>query len=177
MRAIDRGLAYRPDEPTLTSLLARLMPSNTAGAVGTPSQPQPVPRTPRRGRWPWLAGGLVIAAAGAGAVGLATRRAPAPGYDFENPKAVVQAVIDAAASGDTSVLKTLCIGETEPRARALCNVRPDIWAQVRPLFHGAVIDGAYRTADGATIMIRFASQRRDTIELLRRRGRFYLRDL
>ncbi|MEJ7598789.1 MAG: serine/threonine-protein kinase [Kofleriaceae bacterium] len=175
MRAIDRGLAYRPDEPVLTSLLARIMPPNTASAVATPAQPVAVPR--RRRRWPWLAGGLALATATTVGV-LATRGGnTAPSYDFENPKAVVQAVIDAAQTGDTSVLRTLCIGETERRALALCEVRPEIWTQVRPLFQGAVIEGAYRTTDGATITIRYASQRRDTIELLRRRGRFYLRDL
>jgi hypothetical protein len=189
MRAIDRGLAYRPGEPTLESMLARIMPPNTAGAVGTPRRPRPITAEAiaptqlaiptKRRRWPWFAGGGVVLAAAAIIAMIATRNAPAPaGPDLGDPRVVMQAVIDAAKTGDHGLLTQLCNTDSEPSAQRLCDARPGTttFTRLRELFRDGSVEGAYRTADGATVMLRLGSKRA-SVELVRRHGRYYIRTL
>jgi hypothetical protein len=190
MRAIDRGLAYRPGEPTLESMLARIMPPNTAGAVGTPRRPRTITAEAvaptqlaiavRRRRWPWLvAGGALAVVAGSVAIVYALRGdAKPPGPDLQDPLAVMQVVIDAAKSGQPGHLTQLCNADSSSGAQRLCDARPGsaAWTKLRELFGDASVEGSYRTTDGATVMLRLGSKRAN-VELSRRHGRYYLRNL
>lgn len=183
MRALDRGLAYRPEDPALHALLSRVMPpGGVATATGTPRQPTTLPGPRHRRRW--IAAGAVLAGAG----GLAAALALSPGgsasaarYDFADPRAVAQAVIDAVRSGDPAQLQGLCIDDSEESVERICEARPEapIWPRLRDLFQDAIIDGVYRTADGATLNLRLGpgGRRAGVLELWRRRERYYLRSM
>ncbi|HEY5933767.1 MAG TPA: hypothetical protein VIU61_04015, partial [Kofleriaceae bacterium] len=101
-----------------------------------------------------------------------------PGPDLEDPRAVMQVVIDAAQTGKPGLLSQICNGESEPAAQRLCDARPGspTWTKLRELFQDASVEGSYRTTDGATVTVRYGSKRA-SVELTRRQGRYYLRSL
>jgi hypothetical protein len=190
MRAVDRGLAYRPDDAELAAVLATIMP----GGAPSARSPAPAPADPiaptavatpvspprRRRRWPWLAAGGAIAAAGTAiAIAVGGQDAPAR-FDYTEPAAVLEALIHAARTGDVRELPGLCLDrEGTDEVRAICAITPfaQRWPEFRTAFHDATIEGVYRTEDGAYVMVRLApdSPRPVTVDLLRRRGRFYLK--
>ena len=195
MRALDRGLAYRPDDAELASALAAIMPAGAprpgapvrpvpvpADAIAPTTPATPVPASRRRRRWPWLAAGGAVAAAGTAiAIGVGGQGAAAR-FDYTEPTAVLEAVIDAAQTGDVRELPGLCLDrEGTDEVRAICEITPfaATWPAFRARFHDATIEGAYRTEDGAYVLLRRGpgAGRAATVDLVRRRGRFYLKAL
>jgi hypothetical protein len=102
-----------------------------------------------------------------------------PAYDFTEPAAVFQAVIDAARTGDTTALPGLCLGDAEDMALAMCEMTPfsSKWDEFRALFLDAVVEGTYLSEDSAIVSLRYGpgGRSRANVRLVLRRDRFYLK--
>ena len=204
VRALDRALAYRPGDPELAAAIDALMPGASTrlpaarglrhrgsrsrmtttpealAPTGVAVEPAKPPRPPRRRRWPWvIAVGVGVAGAGATALAFAMRGGDAPAYDLSQPSEVAQVVLDAAKTGDATLLPSLCLeGEGEPAVHAICGLTPgsDKWATFRAMFAEASVSGALRNELGA--LVRYDHPREPgRFVLLRRHGRYYLQDL
>ena len=190
MRAIDRAMAYDPNEPSVTGALAAVMPKVQA-AGSDPSAPAPttplvlseVPKGPSRrtARWPWLVlGAAIIAAAGTTAAVVQRKGAGSSGpkLDRTDPESVVRSVIWAAHTGNTDHLMSLCLpGEGDGDVREICTVSKDSprWSSFVLYFGQAEVIGSRRGPGGAEVGIRLGSMGdTETINMIERGGQYYL---
>ncbi len=179
MRAIDRGLAYRPDHPGLAAALAAALP----GPAARPSQvtqpaiavPAPAP-APRGGlRWSWLAGGVAILAIGA-AVGSQVVRRRGHG-SYTDPAQLVATLVDAARSGDAGELADLCLPDRGDRdVHELCELTEASprFPAFREMFRDAQVLAVRRGWDGAEVDFRFDGGHTETMKMVIAGGRLYL---
>ena len=187
MRAIDRAMAYAPDEPTVTSALAQIMPRVQA-AGSDPHAGAPFDATPsgsrsgraaRAARGPWpLAGALAVAGAGITAAVLQSRGSSGPPLDRRDPESVVRSVIWAARTGNADHLPSLCLPDAGDRdVHEVCAATPGspLWPQFLAAFHDAEVVGSRRGVGGAVVAIRVSSLGdTETINMIERSGLYYL---
>ncbi|MBL8625157.1 MAG: serine/threonine protein kinase [Myxococcales bacterium] len=180
MRAIDRGLAYRPDHPGLAAALATALPAPAAPPVGpTPATvvalPAPPP-VPRGGlRWSWLGGGVAILAIGA-VVGSQVVRRRGHG-SYTDPAQLIATLVDAARSGDASELADLCQpGRGDRDVRELCELTETSprFPAFREMFRDAQVLAVRRGWDGAEVDFRFDGGHTETMKMVIAGGRLYL---
>lgn len=101
--------------------------------------------------------------------------------DFGDPKSVTAALFWAAAHDDDTHLASLCdpAGENDAETARVCGLRrgaPD-WAAFRAAFAEATLNGEPRiSGDRASIYLVYGAGRAETetMELVRREGRWYL---
>lgn len=101
--------------------------------------------------------------------------------DFERPKSVVASIFYAARSGDAAHLASLCdpAGEANDSAARVCAVRPggDRWSSFARHFARGRLIGEPRVAgERALVNIAYGPDgtAQETVELVRRDGRWYL---
>jgi hypothetical protein len=103
-----------------------------------------------------------------------------PDVDPTDPRSVVGGVIHAARSGDPRPLATLCLaGVSEPSVARICDLGVDApaWPGFRGAFARARLNGQPRVSgDRAAINFVYGpdAKRPETMELVRKGGRWYL---
>jgi hypothetical protein len=171
MRALDRALAYTPDDPSLLSQISRIAPAPTTA-------PAPVSVSKGRARL-WIPVALLIASLAIGAIVFALRSGPKPKpLDRTDPAAVVNAVIDAAVRGDPTILPSLCLpGEGDSDVRDICDARPgnEKWPAFRMVFSNARVLGARQVGPTtARVGIILPNGDDEQIEMILHEGAWYL---
>jgi hypothetical protein len=101
--------------------------------------------------------------------------------DFADPKSVTASIFYAAESGETAHLRSLCDprGENDADTARICAMTPASpdWADFRAEFARAHLNGEPRVSgDRAALHFVFGpdATRSETMELVRRDGRWYL---
>ncbi|MEZ4401822.1 MAG: serine/threonine-protein kinase [Kofleriaceae bacterium] len=168
LRALDRGLAYQPDDPGLAAALALALAAPPAVAVEASARP----RAARRWWWGALAAGVV----GAGVVAALAARGPGPAPSLTTPEGVMATVFAAARTGDTRALASLCLpGKGDGDVRQLCAITaasPD-YPKFRALFRDGRVTAVRVGQGGAEVDFTFAGKR-ETMRLIHDGQRYYL---
>ena len=124
---------------------------------------------------------LALAAALAAACAKEIQDPVADRVDFADPKSVTAQIFHAAATGRAENLASLCDprGENDEDTARICGLTPSApeWADFRAEFARAHLNGEPRVSgDRAALHFLFGpdATRSETMELVRRDGRWYL---
>lgn len=174
VRSIDRGLAYQPDSADLQALAAEAMRASARARPAPAVHPSPARRS-RRALW-WSLGAVALLGVAA-AIGVIASGSGAP--NMSDPASVLEAVFEAARSGDTSHLPGLCDPqqENDGDTRDICTMTPNHprWPQFRSVFVGGTIAGPPRIGGaGAEVDFYFAGGKKETMKMVRRGSEYYL---
>jgi hypothetical protein len=130
--------------------------------------------------WMTIALGCAASIISASLLGFQEARS-ALAVDHSDPAAVTQAIFDAASTGDSSMLASLCDpeGKNDGDTRWICEITPNAygWAEFVNYFKFAKLNGEVKVqGDRAAVPFLFGPNgtQEETMLLIKRNGKWYL---